>query len=191
MHSIWENRHADKKGATWRSAVALQAWEKAMWFSSFMAQEESAWFNWAPAADRGEFGWWRQKCRLWGVTGKRVGGTGTLGKLKAKFSNIQEGLERSCNLPSCVIFSRNCSDEICKHFFFYGRFVSKPHLISQRSRLFLNARFQASAPLPSYSKGDCINQVQLFISPFFLSLWLPILEGWCRSGRLQAICILE
>lgn len=57
---------------------------------------------------------------------KASGRHGTLGKLEAKFGNIQEGLERSCNFPSCVIFSVNYSDEICKLFFFMvGLFPSR------------------------------------------------------------------
>lgn len=50
---------------------------------------------------------------------KASGRHGTLGKLEAKFGNIQEGLKRSCNFPSCVIFSVNYSDEICKLFFLW------------------------------------------------------------------------
>lgn len=69
---------------------------------------------------------------------KASGRHGTLGKLEAKFGNIQEGLERSCNFPSCVIFSTNCSDEICKLFFMVGLFPSRS--------LFHNAAASFSTP---------------------------------------------
>lgn len=110
-------------------------------------------------------------------------GTGTLGKLKAKFGNIQVGLERSCNLPSCVISSRNCPDEICKLFFslFFFFMVG---LFPSHS-LFHNATGSFSMPdsrlvlpcLPTQRAIALIKSSSLSLLPLSLALWLPILEG--------------
>lgn len=101
-------------------------------------------------------------------------------KLKTKFVNVQEGLERSCNFPSCVIFSRNCSDEICKHLYCMLGLLPSHSLFHNAAGSFSMPDSGLALPcLPTQRAIALIKSSSLSPRSLLLSrsLWRPILEG--------------
>lgn len=64
----------------------------------------------------GDFGQWRQKCCLWGITGKASGRRGDLGRFRAKFGELWQIMQHTdeirTNSPS-TSYRRLCYFTIC------------------------------------------------------------------------------